>query len=173
MDGYDRLAAVIGRYGGMAIFKRFAMLNAKNLLYMQQELVHLDQQLKNLAFKDANSGEKGRASYQYSFVNLKCSLGKDGEDAQWRKVLEIREKLKAYSEYNFFFQTHPHCSDGRCTNRSGFERMMRYCSKPKSTNSNARMTPTLKVFETGSNLRAAATASWRAEKQDLGRLRTL
>jgi hypothetical protein len=100
MDGYNKLAAVIGRHQGLSMYSRFPVLNAKSLLWMQAELIHLEQQLKNIAIEDSRSGNEGREKYQYSLLHLKCSSGKDGQDRQWRLILEIRIKLKEYSKQN-------------------------------------------------------------------------
>jgi hypothetical protein len=52
--GYRGLAGFIGPqlHEGVGIFKRFANLNTLNLLYMQAELMHLEQELKVLALID-------------------------------------------------------------------------------------------------------------------------
>lgn len=80
----------------MALFRRFAALNAKNLLYMQAELVHLEAELKDIEHNDRCSGQGEKKSFEFSVINLKDSSGTEN-DLQWRKVLEIRNKLKEYS----------------------------------------------------------------------------
>lgn len=98
MADYTRLAALIGTHQEMALFRRFATLNAKNLLYMQSELVHLEGELANIALEDRCSGDGDKALFQVSLFDLKESSG-TSKDLQWRKVLEVREKLKAYSTF--------------------------------------------------------------------------
>ncbi len=98
MADYTRLAALIGTHQEMALFRRFATLNAKNLLYMQSELVHLEGELANIALEDGCSGDGDKALFQVSLFDLKESSG-TSKDLQWRKVLEVREKLKAYSTF--------------------------------------------------------------------------
>ena len=98
MADYTRLATLIGMHQEMALFRQFATLNAKNLLYMQSELVHLEGELANIALEDECSGDGDKALFRVSLFDLKESSG-TSKDLQWRKVLEVREKLKAYSMY--------------------------------------------------------------------------
>lgn len=51
--GYPMLAGLMGLRPQMGIFRRFAYLNAQNLLYMQAELVCLEKQLKEVQDRDA------------------------------------------------------------------------------------------------------------------------
>lgn len=96
MGNYDTLAALMGSHQEMAQFRKFADLNAKNLLYMQAELVHLKAELENIANEDKRSSHGEKESFDVSLFDLKDSSGTEN-DVQWRKVLEIRNKLKEYS----------------------------------------------------------------------------
>lgn len=98
MGNYNTLAAVIGAHHELALFRRFATLNAQNILYLQAELVHLESELASLALENSCSKDESPASFQASLFYLKDSS--DGEnESQWRKVLETREKLKEYSRF--------------------------------------------------------------------------
>ena len=96
MVGYTELSSLMGTHPQLALFRRFASLNAKNLLYMQAEVVHLEAELANIVADDSASGESEKASFHLSLFDLKESSG-TSKDLQWRKVMEIREKLKSYS----------------------------------------------------------------------------
>jgi hypothetical protein len=48
LHGYPKLATYIGGKNGCAIYKRFASLNARNLLYHQAKLVSLEHELNDL-----------------------------------------------------------------------------------------------------------------------------
>lgn len=102
MAGYSRLAAVMAKHREMALFRRFAALNMKNLLYMQSELVHLESELANIEHKDKCSEDFEKNSYHVSLFDLKESYG-TSRDLQWTKALEIREKLKLYSNDKALF----------------------------------------------------------------------
>ncbi|KAL9120490.1 MAG: hypothetical protein Q9187_002954 [Circinaria calcarea] len=75
MGDYTRLATLIGSHEELALFRRFAFLNAKNLLYMQSELVHLEGELANIALEDDRSGDDDKALFQGSLFDLKESAG--------------------------------------------------------------------------------------------------
>jgi hypothetical protein len=97
MDGYNRLAAVIGTDRDLAIFRRFLILNSKNLLYMQGELALLEAELRAIANEDKESKDPEIAEFEFCIQTLKGPhVCKDGGQ-QWRKILEIRQKLKEYS----------------------------------------------------------------------------
>lgn len=96
MANYSTLSNIIATHGDAAIFRRFTPLNVKNLLYMQAELIHLDAELRIIETEDRNSGDVEKTSFSSSFYDLKESAG-TGNGLQWRKYLEVREKLRAYS----------------------------------------------------------------------------
>jgi len=98
-DGYDRLAALIGQHRGVAIFRRFSNLGAKDLLYRQAELVHLEAQLQKVVCEDRTSKDPDKEAYQYSVFDLLDSASKPDKSHQWQKVLETRKKLEEYCEF--------------------------------------------------------------------------
>lgn len=94
IEGYPRLASIMGPRN-LGIFRKFSELNALNILQLQAELVYLEQELKILIEEDHASGHPTRIMHAKSAYMLRRSTG--GNDRQWEKVLEIREKLKEYS----------------------------------------------------------------------------
>ena len=46
--GYPSLAALVGKDDDFPIFRKFRYLNARNLLYLQAELIHLENELETL-----------------------------------------------------------------------------------------------------------------------------
>ena len=46
MEGYDRFAQFMGTHPKLAISRRFGALNLRNLLYLQAELIYLEDELK-------------------------------------------------------------------------------------------------------------------------------
>jgi hypothetical protein len=97
MDGYHKLASLVSDHQELLMLRRFSTANAKNLLYMQAEILHLEAELCDIALEDHSGCEK-RRNYEYCVFDLKESYGVGGSDTQWRKILEIREKLKEYSQ---------------------------------------------------------------------------
>ena len=94
MEGYNKVAQLMGAHHEFAIFRRFQTLNMRNLLYMQAEIIHLDADLNEVVRLDAMHAD--RQDYPYDWFSL--AAGEDGEGSeQWRKVLELRERLDKYS----------------------------------------------------------------------------
>lgn len=96
--GYHRLASLMGGFPEAAPFRRFATLNAKNLLYLQAELTALERELRDAARKDAQSGNQFRENYSRAWVFLCHSDERpDGSPEQWKVFSKIREALREYS----------------------------------------------------------------------------
>jgi hypothetical protein len=98
LDGYDKLAALVRQHQGMAIFRQFSNLGAKNLLYRQAQLVHLDAQLRAIVQEDRSSNDPETAMYHCSVFELMDSVNEPGKSRQWKKALEMREQLEQYCE---------------------------------------------------------------------------
>lgn len=96
---YHSLAELIGHQPGFAVFRRFATLNAKNLLYLQAELAELEIQLARLEVKDQDSDDVTHRNFQWQARLLMKSP--PGADEQCKKVLQIREKLDEYNRLLF------------------------------------------------------------------------
>jgi len=60
MTGYDQLATLFGKYEDLAMFRTFTALNAKNLLYMQAELLHLQKDLEDQVEFDSDPYEPAK-----------------------------------------------------------------------------------------------------------------
>ncbi|CZR54979.1 uncharacterized protein PAC_04864 [Phialocephala subalpina] len=105
-EGYPKLASRMGHSPQFAIFRRFAALNARNLLYLQAELTALEKRLEDYAATDEKSSNADRAVYSRDWETLKSSLDEGatnfGHDKkQWQTFLDIRAKLKEYNEALF------------------------------------------------------------------------
>ena len=89
---YDALAGLIASQPKVSIFRRFAKLNAKNLLYLQAEITLLEHELEVLEGKDQESNDPNKRQFQWEVRRIAESEGE-----QWQKMLQIRIKLKEYS----------------------------------------------------------------------------
>jgi hypothetical protein len=99
MEGYEKIAGLMARHHDLAILRRFNTLNMKDLLYRQAELVHLESELYCIA--EGDQGIPDRTFYARDW----CSLAESEDDdkkRQWLKMLQIQEKLKAYSMFRYF-----------------------------------------------------------------------
>lgn len=99
MNGYRKLASLMGPRPELAIYRRFNELNAHNLLLLQAELVFLEKELEKYIQADNNSPDKNRRIYDQDWQSLfESGSTPGGCPAQWKTVLRIREKLKEYSK---------------------------------------------------------------------------
>jgi len=96
-EGYPRLAALQGTYPELGIYRRFATLNARNLLYLQAELVDLENRLDECTKADCASNDARKRLHNKNWYFL--SQGNEGmPNSQWDTMLCVRGKLKEYSE---------------------------------------------------------------------------
>jgi uncharacterized protein DUF6594 len=95
MEGYAKVANLMGTHNEFAMFRRFRGLNMQNLLYLQAEITHLEEELRKIVDEDIKHG--GRRYHAYDWWSL--SQGdSEGDTDQWDTVLELRAKLEKYSE---------------------------------------------------------------------------
>lgn len=95
MDGYPKIAHLMGRHPELAILRRFRTLNNQNLLYLQAKLTHLEEEVEELAQKD-DADPRGK-NYKRDWWSLARSRGNNTNKRQWKKVLQIRKTLNVYS----------------------------------------------------------------------------
>jgi hypothetical protein len=116
MEGYTKLATLMGAYPEVAIVRRFASLNMQNVLYLQAELVHLESRLREIEEEDKKSGDENKKDRDFDWFQLSSlvdgpvtggnaagngrpgTAGPKQATKRWAIVLEIREKLKEYSK---------------------------------------------------------------------------
>ena len=97
VPGYPKLSGRMGMVPEMAIFRRFGTLNAQMLLYMQSELIHLEEELRELELEDSQSEQPYKSKYSRDCFFLYNPMTK-GDDKQLTLVLKIKAKLKEYSK---------------------------------------------------------------------------
>ncbi|KAK8043321.1 hypothetical protein PG993_005751 [Apiospora rasikravindrae] len=100
MEGYAKISQLMGCQDTCAIYRRFRRLNSLNLLYLQAELTHLEEELEALAKRDAADPERRFHARDWWSLSQHNDDDEDDESAaeQWEKVLEIREKLEQYND---------------------------------------------------------------------------
>lgn len=96
LRGYPKLATFMSFHPDTAIFRRFDHLNMMNLLSLQAELMDLEVHLQNIRSEDETSGDPLRMLHAVNFHEMRQSK-KEGDDLQWRILLDIRAKLQEYS----------------------------------------------------------------------------
>ncbi|ROV95952.1 hypothetical protein VMCG_07984 [Cytospora schulzeri] len=95
MDGYPRVAELMAGHEEFAIFRRFRALNMQNLLYLQAEVVHLEEELIELANRDSRHPE--RQYHNRDWWSMANGQGEGNQD-QWQKVQQLRKKLDIYND---------------------------------------------------------------------------
>ncbi|KAF2441969.1 hypothetical protein P171DRAFT_366077 [Karstenula rhodostoma CBS 690.94] len=95
--GYPMLAAQIEKRPELAMFRRFGGLNAENLLYLQAELVLLEDELRKQQAEDHSSSVEAKAKYALNWYHLRNSRN-NGDSKQLDLVHRIRETLWQYNE---------------------------------------------------------------------------
>lgn len=111
----------MGPHRGMAIFKRFAALNARSLLYQQAELLDLEAGLEAHTEADRQAG----MPFHRNAMALLDARNDSVNGRQWGLIKEVREKLKEYSMY----KSQPRLED----NGTNGSKMRRCFNKCKST----------------------------------------
>lgn len=93
LHGYPRLATFMGHEPGAAIYRRFASLNSRILLYRQAEIVCLEHELDEL-----EKSLEDRKHLHYSIKELvHAPPGTEGAKL-WDKVQQLDMSLERYSQ---------------------------------------------------------------------------
>lgn len=94
-DGYGKVAELMSTHDEFAVLRSFRRLNMKNLLYLQAEIAHLEEELYELAGRDSLDPElqfHGRDWWSLANGDDKSSR------EHWHKVLQLRGKLDTYND---------------------------------------------------------------------------
>jgi hypothetical protein len=94
--GYPQVATFMGTHPELAMVRRFRGLNARNLLYLQAELVQVEIELLECEKKDAQDKvDKRKNNYSKNFAWL---LKHKQGNRQYELIERMRGKLKEYSK---------------------------------------------------------------------------
>jgi len=94
LTGYDKLAQFMidERY---AIFRQFKLSANRDLLYLQAELAHLEEEFFRLSETNKNAeGEQELYDRNWQILSTSKTCECGGE--QWEKAQQIRTKLREY-----------------------------------------------------------------------------
>ncbi|KAL9115130.1 MAG: hypothetical protein Q9227_000924 [Pyrenula ochraceoflavens] len=95
--GYPALAHLVGHEPGFAIFRRFGALNAKLLLYMQAELVQLEQELSDLEHSNSTYSSTP-PSLQHNVSTLMHAPPNTPAAKQWSLIQHLNSKIRDYNK---------------------------------------------------------------------------
>ncbi|KAF3770485.1 hypothetical protein M406DRAFT_325929 [Cryphonectria parasitica EP155] len=93
MEGYEKVGHFMAQYEQYAILRRFKALNYQILLYRQAEIMHLQEDLKELVEKDSAFAD--RKLYANDWW---CLAHEDEGREQWQTAQELMKKLDEYNE---------------------------------------------------------------------------
>lgn len=94
--GYGAVATCMSCDRDLALYRRFGYLNARNLLYLQSELMDLETRLQDL---DTAANDTSKGIETWSVPRSWHYLQKTGGE-HLEVVLRIRKKLEAYSKFD-------------------------------------------------------------------------
>lgn len=101
LEGYPSFAQFIARDGDASIYRQYAHLSARNLLYLQSELHELERQLRQLDREDArdiDNQEAQKAAREWRHysdsMNVRASHHRELQE-------KIKLKLKEYRTYTY------------------------------------------------------------------------
>lgn len=98
MDGYTRLAALIGTQPEYAIFRRYMTLRALQLLHLSARIAQLEDELGIAIDLDRTSGDPEKALYESYYRKLKKSEATAEASQQLKIWSELDAVLKAQGE---------------------------------------------------------------------------
>ncbi|TAQ86463.1 hypothetical protein B7494_g5215 [Chlorociboria aeruginascens] len=96
IKGYPEVAAFMSENPEMAMFRRFRGLNARNLLYLQAELVYIEKDLLRCEEDDAKSTDQNVRQYSKDYFWIMNS--EKTKSTQKNLIKKMREKLKEYND---------------------------------------------------------------------------
>jgi hypothetical protein len=108
LEGFAEFSQFVGSDEKLSIYRRFAVLGARNLIYLQAELHHLEQQLWDLDEEDRKLIRQDGAFDEMHMVKAAArswksfsGLVEQGDERQKKKmdvILRIREVMKLYGK---------------------------------------------------------------------------
>jgi hypothetical protein len=104
MAGYPQVIRLMSHHEEFAMFRKFSYLSLQNLIYMQAELMHLEDTYDLLSAKDYADPSRSHRSRDWWSLTQPDD---DGSCELWETVLEIRSKLATYREPMYLLRVYP------------------------------------------------------------------
>lgn len=101
LQGYPKMAALMGDFQDVAIFRRFGSLTMLNLMSIQAELVDIEEKLRIKQLQDdASHGFENKFSINLAMLDASTKSKEGDSDHPNQKFLleQSREKLVEYRE---------------------------------------------------------------------------
>ena len=95
MDGYTRLAALIGNQPEYAIFRRYMTLRSLRLLHLTAKIAQLEDKLGEAIKIDRTSGDPSKALYEFYYWHLEKSQSSPEPSGQLEVWNELGSALQS------------------------------------------------------------------------------
>ena len=110
MGNYQKLSKFMGTWPEMNVFRRFGTLQAQNLLFLQAELSHLEDQLEDIRAERRENEEFSEKEKLDLSQDWRALADSNQTSEEYETVVSIREKLQEYNaalmQYHEICQLH-------------------------------------------------------------------
>lgn len=96
MKGYAKVASFMGEQPEAAVVRRFADLNLQNILYLQAEIVGLEEDLRRIETENGCNEDLHLDWYSLAHADVTADGGQEAK-RQWATFTMLRQRLKEYS----------------------------------------------------------------------------
>lgn len=105
LGGYEKVAGLMTKHAEVATFQRFDFLNTLNILYLQAELVHLEQELRDsmredLEFRNHATEDFSSLESQDEIEVVQSNDPEDDAEKGGLSHVSTRDSLRPESELN-------------------------------------------------------------------------
>ncbi|KAF7524526.1 hypothetical protein G7054_g11408 [Neopestalotiopsis clavispora] len=97
-QGYAKIASFMAEHPEDAMIRRFASLNLQNILYLQAEIVGLEQNLRKLEAENDSSADRDRRNFAFDWYTLAHVHDTPNSEQQWEMWQKLRVVLKEYND---------------------------------------------------------------------------
>ncbi|KAK6843238.1 hypothetical protein PG989_008303 [Apiospora arundinis] len=97
MKGYSKIASFMGEQPEAAMVRRFADLNLQNILYLQAEIVGLEEDLRRIETENDSKEDLHLDWYSLAHADV-IANGSQEAKRQWAAFTILRQRLKEYNE---------------------------------------------------------------------------
>ncbi|KAK7914545.1 hypothetical protein PG985_012248 [Apiospora marii] len=97
MKGYAKVASFMGEQPEAAMVRRFADLNLQNILYLQAEIVGLEEGLRRIETENGCNEDIHLDWYSLAHADVTAGGGQEAK-RQWKTFTMLRQRLKEYNE---------------------------------------------------------------------------
>jgi uncharacterized protein DUF6594 len=103
LKGYPKLAALMGEFPDIAIFRRFGTLTMLNLMRLQAELIEIEEDLRLKQLQDDVAGQATeKYSTIFSTLNKSKTSSKEGDEDHPTQLALLESSRVKLIEYRLY-----------------------------------------------------------------------